>query len=861
MRHSLLIAAVVCSLPLSAAGQSFERVDTGGTQWFRGNTHTHTTASDGDSPPEVVAQWYKDHGYRFLVLSDHNVFTDPEWLHQVVDSTFILIGGEEVTSGFDSKPVHVNGLNIDRVIAPRRSATLVGTIQNNVDAVRDGDGVPHINHPNYGWAFGAEELLQIRDDRLIEIFNGHPYVHNEGGGGSPSMEEVWDELLTAGKRMYGIAVDDAHHFQGEFARNRSNPGRGWISVRASSLDAEEIMRNLERGLFYASTGVELEDVEVGESHITIRIRQARDFRYTTTFIGDGGRELGWVAGTTATLRLEDVSGLAGLTYVRARVDDSGGARAWIQPVFLEREEPATGTGGMVSSAHPLATDAGIAILQAGGNAFDAAVAIAAALNVVEPMMSGMGGYGTILIYSAEDRRSWFLNSSGRIPSGLDSDAFRAPTPDYLQNRRGAKAVSTPGNVNAWEAMWERYGSREWSTLFGAAIGLAENGFEIDARTAGLIANAFPRFPDHAKAFYGQGNRPLQAGERLVQTDLARSFRMVAEQGAAAVHGGELGRAIDRAMREAGGFLTLQDLAENEAEWWEPVSIDYRGHRIVTASPPANSWPALVRLGLMSRYDVPALGHNTPDYLHTFAEVTKHGFWTRLRWAGDPDVQPPPLDRLLSEAYWDSVTATIDPARATSFTAPTFFGADGHTTHFVVADRWGNVVSATQTLGNSFGSRIMAEGTGIWLNNSLAYSTFEPKGNPMDAFPGRHKLSGDVPLFVMDGDRVRVAIGTPGGHTIAQNVPQMVMNIIDFGMDIQRAIAAPRVSFTEPNFLAVEETVPESVRSALEARGHVVRVVRGIGNAHGLVIQYDAAGRPVRFQGGADPRGGGKARGY
>ncbi len=188
-------------------------------------------------------------------------------------------------------------------------------------------------------------------------------------------------------------------------------------------------------------------------------------------------------------------------------------------------------------------------------------------------------------------------------------------------------------------------------------------------------------------------------------------------------------------------------------------------------------------------------------------------------------------------------------------------ADSHTTHFVVADRWGNVVSATQTLGNVFGSRIMVPRTGIWLNDSLAYSTFEPKGNPMDAHAGRRKLSGDCPTIIMKNGRPWAALGTPGGHTIGQTVPQIVMNLIDFGMDIGAAIASPRVSFVEPDVLAVEQAIPEPVRSALAAMGHQVRPVRALGNAHGLTIEYGKDGKPARFQGAADPRGSGLARGF
>jgi gamma-glutamyltranspeptidase/glutathione hydrolase len=551
-----------------------------------------------------------------------------------------------------------------------------------------------------------------------------------------------------------------------------------------------------------------------------------------------------------------------LTLFPALLFASSAAVAQERPTVQTRVSlrPAVAIHGMVSSAHPLATEAGLAILEAGGNAFDAAVTVAATLNVVEPMMSGVGGYGTILVYSAKDGRSWFVNPSGRIPKDLNSDAFRPPTPDYRANRVGAKSVSTPGNANAWESMWKRYGSVEWRRLLEPAIALAKNGFALDSATAAMIASAFPTFSSYTQAFYGRNGAPLEAGDTLIQRDLGRSLELIATEGAHAVHGGELGHAIDAAMRAAGGFLSLEDLEANRTEWWDPITIPYRGYTLVTASPPANSWPALLRLGLMSRYDVQTLGHNSVAYLHRYAEVTKHAFWARLRWAGDPEVAAPPLDVLLSPTYWDGIVAQIDPDRARAFVPPTAFGTQ-HTTHFVVADQWGNVVSATQTLGNLFGSRIMPEGTGIWLNNSLAYSTFEPTGNPMDAFPGRHKLSGDVPLFVERDGHVWIAIGTPGGHTIAQTVPQMVMNAVDFGMDIQTAIAAPRIAFTEPDLIAVEDAIPDSIRRGLEARGHRIRVVRALGNAHGLTIEYGPNGQPIRFTGGSDPRGRGLAKGY
>ena len=327
MKRALLLA---CAATLGCAAGPTVRFQAPAApgSWYKGNTHAHTTESDGDSSPEYVAQWYKDHGYDFLVLSDHNVFTDPATLAHLVDSTFLLIPGEEVTSSFQDAAVHVNGLNIPHVIEARTAESLVATIQANVDAVREVEGVPHINHPNFRWSFGAEELRQIEHDKLLEIWNGHPTVHNEGGGGTPSLEEVWDILLTGGKRIYGIAVDDAHYFQGEFAPDRANPGRGWIEVRAPALEPLALMQALEAGHFYASTGVELADVVVTPDRIEVHIRVAGDFRYQTTFIGSEGRVLAESVSNPAIFELTGDE-----LYVRAKVIDSGGSVAWVQPVF------------------------------------------------------------------------------------------------------------------------------------------------------------------------------------------------------------------------------------------------------------------------------------------------------------------------------------------------------------------------------------------------------------------------------------------------------------------------------------------------------------------------------------------------
>jgi len=519
--------------------------------------------------------------------------------------------------------------------------------------------------------------------------------------------------------------------------------------------------------------------------------------------------------------------------------------------------------GVVSSAHPLATQAGIEILKNGGNAFDAAIATGAALNVVEPTMSGMGGYGTILIYDAKEDKILFLDSSGKIPMGTNSDMMRSPSENYLRNRRGAKSVSTPGIVNAWYALSSKYGKSEWGDLFSPAIKLAREGFNINSELAQSVSYAWRQFADYAREIYGNDGIPLTAGERIIQDDLAKSFEQIAALGPEIFYQGKIAVAIDKIMKETEGFLSLNDLKEDKAEWWEPIAIAYKGYEVFTASPPSTAFPSLIRLGVMSQFDSLKFDHNSPEYLHIFAEITKHAFWCRLRYAGDPEIKPPPLDTLLSEFYWDKVAAQINREVATEFLPPFHSETEEskNTTHFVVADKWGNIVCATQTLGNAFGSRIMAEGTGFWLNNSLAYCTYEPKGNPMDAIPGQRKLSGDCPTIILKDGKPWVALGTPGGHTIGQTVPQMVMNLIDYKMNIREAVAAPRVSFVEPNELLVERDINQKTIEKLEDYGHLVSQANALGKAHALMIIRNENEEITGYVGAADPRGKGAAVSY
>ena len=282
---------------LSTARATAGTQGTSGTptpQWFKGNTHTHTLNSDGDSTPEEVVTWYREHGYQFLVLTDHNYLTGVDGLNAVHGAAdkFLVVRGEEVTSrSRDGKPVHVNGLDVQELVAPPPAGAVFDMLQQSVDGIRQARGIPNINHPNYGWAMTSDDLRQLERTRLFEIFNGHPQVNNLGGGGVPGLEEVWDRILSSGRLMYGLAVDDAHYFKRPGDPTVPGPGRGWIYVRAARLEARALVDAIDRGEFYASTGIELSSYDASDRAIAIDVKGDAWSKYRVQFIGRGGRVL------------------------------------------------------------------------------------------------------------------------------------------------------------------------------------------------------------------------------------------------------------------------------------------------------------------------------------------------------------------------------------------------------------------------------------------------------------------------------------------------------------------------------------------------------------------------------------------
>jgi hypothetical protein len=287
--------------------------------------------SDGDSTPHEVTTWYREHGYNFLVLTDHNHLTDITGLNAIhaAKDRFLLITGEEVSDRYGQKPIHMNAFNPERLVDAQHGDSVASTIQNNVTEIKKAKGIPSLNHPNFHWAITIQDMLAVKGLGLFEVYNGHPMVNNDGGGGFASLDEMWDALLTAGQRLYGIAVDDAHQFK-VFGKEHSNPGHGWIQVRADTLSSPSILAAIEAGEFYATTGVKLSNLSISPTEYRVEIAPDEKWeeKSTTYFIGEGGKILAKTFDKNAVYRLTGKE-----KYVRARVESSGGAKAWTQPVF------------------------------------------------------------------------------------------------------------------------------------------------------------------------------------------------------------------------------------------------------------------------------------------------------------------------------------------------------------------------------------------------------------------------------------------------------------------------------------------------------------------------------------------------
>jgi hypothetical protein len=329
---SIGFITVLTAALLGAVPEAQDVNTLGPLRWFKGNTHTHSLNSDGDSSPEDVARWYREHGYHFVVFTDHEFITPVDGLNAVIgaEGKFMAMSGQEVTGRFGNTPVHANGLGLVKAVMPRTGDSPLDVLQKDVAAIREAGALPQINHPNFGWALTGADLSKIEGVALLEIWNGHPMVNNLGGGGVPSAEAMWDEALTAGRRLFAVADDDAHHFKRLDDPAAAAPNRGWVMVRSRVLTQAAIMDAMRRGDFYASNGVTLSDVQATATHLRVAIATTSYSKYRVQFIGAGGRLLAEVTEPTAEYTFKGDE-----PYVRARVIESNGKMAWTQPAFLK----------------------------------------------------------------------------------------------------------------------------------------------------------------------------------------------------------------------------------------------------------------------------------------------------------------------------------------------------------------------------------------------------------------------------------------------------------------------------------------------------------------------------------------------
>ena len=542
-------------------------------------------------------------------------------------------------------------------------------------------------------------------------------------------------------------------------------------------------------------------------------------------------------------------------------------------IFPASNRPvAMGVNGMVASAHPLASQSGVRMLMAGGNAFDAAVATAATLNVAEPYMSGAGGIGVALVYVAAENRVRALNFSGRAPMAADPEKITAS-----DKERGALSALIPGNVAGWLTLHETYGKLEREQVFAPAIGYADDGVPVtnlNSRQMSASAERLAPYPSAKIILDDLGHAPMP-GTRLKMPQLAESFRSIVKGGLEEYYQGDLARSIVKSNQALGGLFTEEDLATYIARWQDPISINYRGYDIFTNPPNSSGFQILQTLKIMEGFDCDDLIFQHTPTVHRFIEAVKLAVTDRIQHAGHLAKIKAPISGLLSDGYAADRRAQIDESRAAYVSGEHFSNKvapeslitgnplefdGGMTTHFATADSDGNVVSVTQTLGGAFGSGMAAGDTGIFLNNMGYWFDLE-EGSSNRIGPGREVDFVVAPTQTFKDGKFHVSLGTPGSWGILQTTPQFLMNFLDFGMNVQEAIEAPRLRVYTGKHVDMEERFPDHLRSALEDLGHDVSVVEpwsmSVGGAQGIQVDSEVG----VFQGGADPRRDGFAIGF
>jgi gamma-glutamyltranspeptidase/glutathione hydrolase len=532
--------------------------------------------------------------------------------------------------------------------------------------------------------------------------------------------------------------------------------------------------------------------------------------------------------------------------------------------------------GLVATDHALASAAGLRVLEAGGNAIDAAVCTAAVLGVVTPMMTGLGGDSFILCYQAGTKRVEALSGSGAAPRGATPEFFSARGFQTMP-LRGMLAPSVPGAVDAMATALARWGSGRWTLgrLLEPAIHYAEAGFPVSEKVAEWfvrsenqdVVSILARYPSTARIFLPDG-RPPRVGEILVQSDLARSLRTIAEQGPRAFYEGPLADAIAAYAASHGGLLGTADLAAHKSEVTSPLATTVRDLTVHCTPPPSQGFVLLEMLNILEHDDLAARPWGSADAVHLAVEAKKLAFADRLAYVGDPRFVANPMDRLLDKAYAGERRRMIDPQRAQERVAPGALREQvGDTTAFVVADGEGTVVSYITSLSAAFGCGEVVDGTGILLNNRGGRGFSLDPGHPNLIAPGKRTMHTLMAFLATRGDRPHLAWATRGGDAQAQWNFQVFSNIVHHGMNIQEAVERPRwfsvpssdpATIGAPFELRTETGFPADTSAGLRERGHRL-ATPGPDSGGVQVIQVDPDRRV--YYGASDPRPDGLAVGY
>ena len=518
--------------------------------------------------------------------------------------------------------------------------------------------------------------------------------------------------------------------------------------------------------------------------------------------------------------------------------------------------------GVIATSQPLATAAGLKVLQNGGNAIDAAVTAAIVLNVVEPMMTGIGGDLFALFWSAKEKKLVGLNASGRSGSLLTRQALVQRGRTSMPST-GPESITIPGALAGWNDLLTKYGTLTLAEALAPAIEIAENGFPLTpviARDWAEAADALkPDEGGRAQYLTQDGGAP-KAGDWLTNRDLAATFRRIAKEGPAAFYGGTIGAKIADRVRSLGGFLTTEDFRDHRSEWVTPLSVPFKGYRLYELPPNGQGIAALEMLRIVEPFDLKALGHNSRDYLHLLIEAKKLAFADLAQYIGDPSAMKTPAEHLLSDAFIAERRAKIDRSQARMRVEPGPALTSSETIYLTAADKDGNMVSFINSLSAAFGSGVVVPGTGIALQNRGAGFTMT-EGLPNTVGPRKRPFHTIIPAFVtrvQDGrEEPWMSYGVMGGAMQPQGHVQVLLNLLVFGMDLQQALDAPRFRHFNGNRVALEAPVAEGVRQALAAMGHdVVALEPGSAGGAQAIIRL-----PRGYVAGSDPRKDGMAAGH